>query len=765
MIFDWDPGVNGNRLDLYHYDKIGGGWNHKEELESRVLEGKHGFDGIQNRRGLQWAEIFTRSEEEIWFTEYQLRDLRGMRLTFLILGSSLINLADSEITSLYHAGRVLDIGIWYWNYDGILGDLIMIILRGCGISRIIQILDSVCDKLYRYGFNDWVFGNIFFCFGIGYKRRRVFLSFFIVSNYLLFLLGIVISLFLVLFTMSQGYFVGKEGAMKTGEVARKRLKISVPHFDNSELIKSYALTLVGRCMNPDEQEINSLLVMLPKIWKVEERVTGADLGMGKFQFHFEKEEDIETVLEMQPYHFDFWMLSLARWQPRMPKNFPSEIPFWIKVEGVPLEFWSTATFQSIGDAIGETTDVDLDYGKMRVVIDGAKELCFDTTVDFKGGEFYEEEEAPVLLKYEKLFGFCKRCFKLCHDEDICPLNPNPVKKKEAKADLESRKEDRARSYKGVVINGDGSNQENLKDQRGYHGKGKGKMYEEPENQWVKVPERGSKRPSTYRNGSRGEEEKSRYRNSRWEQPRHHMQEDRNRYQRDARRARNHIDGERGEPREEGEVGGVARVQRGLRNVEKPTLSLVTQVATRESNGKTNSIDASAIAMEKEGELVEKMETSKMVTSLDKTEEVMGHGVGDDVTETMKFNGSEIDVKGKEEATADEDEFQALTDGEVETVQEDTRDPMDVENEQGGIGDQRVQAEDDEKKKGTRKALFKKTTAIAVGTSKMRFVQAVLSPRKNAHAKPGKRQGGGDGARQTEDKGPLNPKPSSSKPFN
>lgn len=83
---------------------------------------------------------------------------------------------------------------------------------------------------------------------------------------------------------------------------------------------------------------------------------------------------------------------------------------------------------------------------------------------------------------------------------------------------------------------------------------------------------------------------------------------------------------------------------------------------------------------------------------------------------------------------------------------------------GGIGNQSVQAEDDEKKKGARKALFKKTTAITMGTSKMRFVQAVLSPRKNAHAKPGKRHGGGDGARQTEDKGPLNPKPSSSKPW-
>lgn len=97
-------------------------------------------------------------------------------------------------------------------------------------------------------------------------------------------------------------------------------------------------------------------------------MVGADLGMGRFQFHFDKEEDIVAVLEMQPYHFDYWMIALARWQPKMVRDFPSEIPFWIKIEGVPTEFWSTPTFQSIGDAIGETTDVDLDYGKMRVII-------------------------------------------------------------------------------------------------------------------------------------------------------------------------------------------------------------------------------------------------------------------------------------------------------------------------------------------------------------------------------------------------------------
>uniref|UniRef100_M4CWA7 Uncharacterized protein n=1 Tax=Brassica campestris TaxID=3711 RepID=M4CWA7_BRACM len=87
-----------------------------------------------------------------------------------------------------------------------------------------------------------------------------------------------------------------------------------------------------------------------------------------------------------------------------------------------------------------------------------------------------------------------------------------------------------------------------------------------------------------------------------------------------------------------------------------------------------------------------------------------------------------------------------------------------EHEQGGTGEQSIQAGDEEKKKGARKALFKRMTAIAVGTSRMRFVQAVLPPRKNDPAKPGKGRGEGDGARQTEDKGPLNPKLSSSKPF-
>ncbi|KAL0747319.1 hypothetical protein Bca101_029321 [Brassica carinata] len=419
-----------------------------------------------------------------------------------------------------------------------------------------------------------------------------------------------------------GQLVGKGGDMVSGEMARKRLKISVPHFDNSDLIKSYDMTLVGRCMNPEAQKVDALLVMLPKFRKVEER--------------------------------------------------------------------------------------------MRVVLDSTKELCFESEVDFKGGEFYEEEEVLVLLKYDKL---------------------------ETK-EIEERKEERARSYKGVVINGDGGKQETYKDHREYYGKGKGKMYEEPESKWVKVPESGSKRPSSYRANARGEEERSRPRNPRWEQSRYPMQEDRNRYQRGVRR-------EQEGPKEEGEITVTERRQRNLHKVEN-------------IGEKAVPVEPSVIAMDLEGEVGDRAEIENLVTGLEQAMDLVGVGVGKGVadSEPLEFDGTVTQADHKEELLGGDDEFQALTDGEVEEtnkLDEVTRGGAEGEEEIGGNGGTYDQMGEEARKKGARKVLFKKPPWISVGTSKMRLVQAVLSPRKTGVSKSTKRQGGGEGAKHTEEKGSSHPK--------
>ncbi|CDY71931.1 BnaCnng75150D [Brassica napus] len=172
--------------------------------------------------------------------------------------------------------------------------------------------------------------------------------------------------------------------------------------------------------------------------------------------------------------------------------------------------------------------------------------------------------------------------------------------------------------------------------------------------------------------------------------------------------------------------------------------------------------ASATAMDLEGELGDSTEIENLVNGLEHAMDLVGNGnsVGDNVT--MKLDGS-VAIEGrKEELSEGVDDFQALTDEETVKTDEDMRGVAEGEEELGGNGDQDVQAGEEEKKKGARKVLFKKPPGIAIGTSKLRLVQAVLSPRKNGASKSSKRQGGGEGSKQTEEKGPLNPK-NSAKP--
>ncbi|XP_018480034.2 uncharacterized protein LOC108851113 [Raphanus sativus] len=214
------------------------------------------------------------------------------------------------------------------------------------------------------------------------------------------------------------------------EANKPILKITVPRFDNADLIASYDKTLIGRCMNPQKQDMKVLLFMLPRIWQVEERVVGTDLGLGRFQFVFQEEEDIAEVLKMEPFHFDYWMVSLVRWKP----------------------FRAAQTFRSVGEAIGKVQgEVDLREGRVRVELDGFKPLVFSMAIEFEEGV-----EIMVSLRYEKLFGFCKECFSMTHDQTRCPTMKKEVTLVEDEIGTKPVAGQQASSYKGAVTYGNGS---------------------------------------------------------------------------------------------------------------------------------------------------------------------------------------------------------------------------------------------------------------------------------------------------------------------
>lgn len=198
------------------------------------------------------------------------------------------------------------------------------ILRGTGFQRSwIVSISEIAMECCNYGGSDFIieyFLDNRMAMWSHYKRMLGSLIFCISSSRFLSIIFKKDQSFLCI--MSQSHLLSNNG-----EGTRKRLKILVPHFDNSELVKSFSKTLIGRCMNPEEHEMKALITNIPKIWKLEDRVVGTELGHGMFQFVFENEEDIDGVLKLQPFHFDYWMLSLARWQPKRSQHFPLEIPF------------------------------------------------------------------------------------------------------------------------------------------------------------------------------------------------------------------------------------------------------------------------------------------------------------------------------------------------------------------------------------------------------------------------------------------------------
>ncbi|KAL0854150.1 hypothetical protein Bca101_059302 [Brassica carinata] len=321
------------------------------------------------------------------------------------------------------------------------GILIGLIMVNLGIEMgflYLQDLEDIMMIRLRVSLYIWGLGDVFPSSAFSLKS--------IIISFLISFLGFFG--FCEWVSMTQGQWITKSGG-KMVEGPKPGLKISVPRFDNSGLIASYAKTLIGRCMNPPKQAMKMLLFMLPRIWQVEGRVVGTDLGRGRFQFAFEREEDIVEVLKMGPFHFDSWMISLVRWKPVVEINYPSKIIFWVYALDIPLQFWAAQTFQSIGDALGKVHgEVDIEEGRVRVEVEGFKPLVFTMTIDFDEGV-----EIPVALRYEKLVGYCTECFCMTYDKSLCPSLLKTVEAGSTSVTNQPEQAANASSYRGAVLKG------------------------------------------------------------------------------------------------------------------------------------------------------------------------------------------------------------------------------------------------------------------------------------------------------------------------
>lgn len=126
------------------------------------------------------------------------------------------------------------------------------------------------------------------------------------------------------------------------------------------------------------QDIMKLLQTMPGQWGLQDRISANDLGNGKFLFNFANEEDLNFVLSQGPFHYNFCMLVLVRWEPIVHDDYPWVIPFWVQLIGIPLHLWTMENLGKIGGWLGHVNDdtIDLDEGRMLIDVDSRRPLKF-----------------------------------------------------------------------------------------------------------------------------------------------------------------------------------------------------------------------------------------------------------------------------------------------------------------------------------------------------------------------------------------------------
>lgn len=193
-----------------------------------------------------------------------------------------------------------------------------------------------------------------------------------------------------------------------------RIKAQAPV--NVERSTKLSLTLIGRVTNRTTQKVWSLIPFFTEMWKAEGGSVGSDLGNGLFQFQFENESDLLSVLERRPYHYARWMIILQRWEPTTSASFPSLIPFWIKVQGIPIHLWEEGTIRSLAEDFGMFEKADItDFAvRMRVQVNGLLPLVKSSVIEYSNGD-----EVTAIFVYERLEKHCSKCFRLDHEVKDC----------------------------------------------------------------------------------------------------------------------------------------------------------------------------------------------------------------------------------------------------------------------------------------------------------------------------------------------------------
>ncbi|XP_013632825.1 PREDICTED: uncharacterized protein LOC106338381 [Brassica oleracea var. oleracea] len=200
--------------------------------------------------------------------------------------------------------------------------------------------------------------------------------------------------------------------------------IIIPEDDDYCAMERGSMSILGRLLNPDCQNMGRMLRTMPKVWKIYDRVGSIALTRERFQFIFDLETDIQMVLKQGFWTFDDWGMALERWVETPPPAYLQTAMIWVRLHNLPVNYLQLKTIDAVVDVIGHVKVIEFDptkphlleYVRVQVVLDLNQPLQDKKSVTLPAGRV-----EYVDVEYERVRKKCFHCLRLSHEKPKCPL--------------------------------------------------------------------------------------------------------------------------------------------------------------------------------------------------------------------------------------------------------------------------------------------------------------------------------------------------------
>ncbi|CAN1177930.1 hypothetical protein LINPERHAP2_LOCUS33385 [Linum perenne] len=99
---------------------------------------------------------------------------------------------------------------------------------------------------------------------------------------------------------------------------------------------------------------------LPQLWAKKGAVRVSDVGFGFYVVNFETISDYDRAMFGGPWMVNDHYVVIQEWRPyfQPEETFLSTLRVWVRLPGIPFEYFDSAILKLIGDRIGKTVRID-----------------------------------------------------------------------------------------------------------------------------------------------------------------------------------------------------------------------------------------------------------------------------------------------------------------------------------------------------------------------------------------------------------------------